>query len=130
MAVVDACLRMVAIYKPAWWALENPVGRLKDWIGPYSWIFDPYEYGGYMALREKTVKDPLFPARDAYTKKTCIWGTAKKPRTKPVPYVRGKRVTTADGSSYLRRGNLAHESGRHRSVTPMGFSRAFKEANP
>lgn len=130
MAVVDACLRMVAIYKPVWWALENPVGRLRNWIGPPAWTFHPYEFGGYLAPGEKTVDDPLFPANDAYTKKTCIWGTAKKPALRNVEPRPNQLVYKADGSSYIRRSNPAHESKRHRSVTPSGFSRAFKLANP
>jgi site-specific DNA-cytosine methylase len=29
LSLVDACLRAVVIYRPSWWALENPVGILK-----------------------------------------------------------------------------------------------------
>ena len=45
LAIVDACLRAVAIYRPAWWALENPVGRLRDYLGPPAMRFDPCEFG-------------------------------------------------------------------------------------
>jgi hypothetical protein len=91
MQIVDACLRMVAIYNPVWWALENPVGWLQNWIGPWSWNFQPHHYGGYLAPGEKTVDDPDFPSNDAYTKRTCIWGPAKKPplrNVEPLPNVR------------------------------------------
>lgn len=30
LAVVDACVRIVVAHSPTWWALENPIGRLKD----------------------------------------------------------------------------------------------------
>src|SRR5882672_12633911 len=56
LSVVDACLRMVMVCKPKWWALENPVGRLKDYLGPPVMYFDPCDYG------------------DPYTKKTGLWG--------------------------------------------------------
>jgi len=29
LSVVDACLRLVAVCNPTWWALENPPGRLR-----------------------------------------------------------------------------------------------------
>lgn len=130
MQIVDACLRMVAIYNPVWWALENPVGRLRNWIGPPAWTFEPHNYSGYLAPGEKTVDDPGFPANDAYTKRTCIWGNAKKPALRNVEPLPAQRVYRPDGSFYIRRSNPAHESHRHRSVTPLGFSRAFKLANP
>ncbi len=36
LSVVDACLRLVAVCRPAWWALENPPGRLDKYLGPPS----------------------------------------------------------------------------------------------
>src|SRR5699024_685838 len=39
LQLVDACLRFVAVCDPEWWVLENPVGRLKDYIGPYQMTF-------------------------------------------------------------------------------------------
>ena len=124
MQVVDACLRMVAIYNPVWWALENPVGRLKYWIGPFSWTFNPCDYGGYLGPGEKTVSCPLFPANDAFTKRTLIWGTARKPLPKPVSVA---HVVRPEGGW---RNKCFKQHKGHRSVTPIGFSRAFKEANP
>lgn len=56
LALVDACLRAVVIYRPAWWALENPIGRLKDYLGPPHWRFDPCMFG------------------DPWTKRTWLWG--------------------------------------------------------
>lgn len=34
LALVDACLRLVAVCCPQWWVLENPVGRLNHFLGP------------------------------------------------------------------------------------------------
>jgi hypothetical protein len=72
LAIVDACLRAVAIYAPQWWVLENPVGRLRRWIGPPDYSFNPCDFGGYMSPNETSGQ--LFPAQDAYTKKTLLWG--------------------------------------------------------
>lgn len=56
LSVVDACLRIIMIAKPKWWALENPQGYLKNWLGEPQLKFHPYQYG------------------DPWTKRTWIWG--------------------------------------------------------
>lgn len=125
LSVVDACVRIAHAYRPEWWALENPVGRLKHWLGPCSWTFNPADYGAYLLDGEKSVVCPLFPAQDAYTKRTCIWGTAKKPALKPVAVTLPPRP---EGHGFRNPCFVRHEE--HRSATPLGFARAFKEANP
>jgi site-specific DNA-cytosine methylase len=68
ISVVDACLRIIFCMRPAWWALENPVGILKRYIGEPVLRFHPCDYG------------------DPYTKYTCIWGQfaiPKRNRVKP-----------------------------------------------
>lgn len=106
LALVDACLRAVAIYRPEWWALENPIGRLKDYLGPPAFRFDPCDYG------------------QPWTKRTWLWGHF----TPPVPLVcAAVRVAPTLGDVTTRK------SGRDkngRSATPEGFARAFFEANP
>lgn len=108
LALVDACLRAVAIYRPAWWALENPVGRLRRWLGPPRLMFNPCDYG------------------DPYTKKTLLWGEFATPRRSPVEPI---RVST-QGSWVQRLGGKSERTKTLRSATPMGFARAFFEANP
>jgi site-specific DNA-cytosine methylase len=54
IAIVDACLRAVALYQPNFWALENPVGRLRRWLGPPTFTFNPCDFG------------------DPYTKRTLL----------------------------------------------------------
>jgi hypothetical protein len=107
LSVVDACLRIVTVTKPKWWALENPVGRLSKFLGPPRLVFQPYEYG------------------DPWVKKTCIWGEFNIPKKRPVnphpdPKVREWvwRMPPNPNRSALR------------SITPPGFARAFFEANP
>lgn len=57
LALADACLRIVHATRPkGFWALENPVGKLRKWIGPPVWTFNPCDFG------------------DPYTKRTCLWG--------------------------------------------------------
>lgn len=107
LAVVDACLRLVAICRPTWWALENPIGRLKDHLGPPHFRFDPCHFG------------------DPWTKRTWLWGHF----TPPVPLTCPSAVAVAPTLGDV----TTRKSGRDRagrSATPPGFSRAFFEANP
>ena len=64
LSVFDACSRIVLFSQPEFWVFENPVGRLKHFIGKPKWIFDPCDYG------------------DPYTKRTCLWGKFNNPAPK------------------------------------------------
>jgi hypothetical protein len=108
MSVVDACLRAVAVYDPDWWALENPVGRLRDYIGPPVFTFNPCDYG------------------DPWTKKTCLWGFFVPPT--PMFSPSATRVAPTLGS--IVRDKMSSKDKNGRSETPPGFARAFFEANP
>lgn len=103
LAVVDACCRIVLAHSPVWWVLENPVGRLRDYLGEPAMAFDPCDYG------------------DPYTKRTLLWGQFKAPARRPVEAVEGSRMHKLPPSP---------ERAALRSVTPAGFARAFFEANP
>jgi hypothetical protein len=110
MAVVDACLRFVVTGQPEWWVLENPVGRLTTKLGPPAFIFDPCEYAGW-------ADDP---SKEAYTKRTCLWGRFNEPAKAAVVPVLGSimhLLPPSDDRQHLR------------SVTPTGFARAFFAAN-
>lgn len=107
LSVVDACLRAVAVCRPAWWALENPVGKLSRYLGPPAMRFDPWQFGRMTG--------------DAYTKRTCLWGQFTPPvwdSTQPKEGSRMHRLPPSEKRAELR------------SATPLGFAYAFKEANP
>lgn len=108
LSIVDACLRIVGVCKPQWWALENPVGRLIHYIGPPRMSFDPCDYG------------------DPYTKKTLLWGEFNTPKRNPVEPVR----VCSQGSWLMQLGGKSEKTKRLRGITPPGFARAFFEANP
>ncbi len=61
LKVVMACLRIIQNTNPRWWALENPVGYLREYMGKPKLTFQPWEYG------------------DPWTKRTDIWGTFTPP---------------------------------------------------
>lgn len=103
LAVADACLRAVTIYRPQWWALENPVGRLRQFYGPPRLTFNPCDYG------------------DPYTKKTLLWGDFTIPERNPVEPTEGSKMHLLPPSA---------DRAMLRSVTPPAFAERFAQANP
>jgi hypothetical protein len=101
LALVDACLRVVLVHNPVFWVLENPVGRLRDYLGEPRMVFDPADYG------------------DPYTKKTLLWGRFAKPIKCPVEATEGSKIHRMSSSWKAER-----------STTPLGFAKAFFEVNP
>lgn len=63
---VVACLRIIALARPKWWAIENP-GRsmLARWLGPVTDSWEPYEFG------------------DPWSKRTALWGDFEPPTRGP-----------------------------------------------
>jgi hypothetical protein len=106
LSVVDACLRLVAICRPRWWALENPQGYLSRWLGAPALKFDPWEYG------------------DPWTKRTWLWGEFSK----PLPVVAERSSKAWIHRKRGSRGVATQDSENPR--TPPGFARAFMEVNP
>lgn len=115
LSVVDACLRLVALCRPAWWCLENPVGKLRRYLGPPVLYFDPCDFG------------------DPWTKKTCLWGRETPPvsdglftSTRTVEPVR----VCSQGSWVQKLGGKSARTKQLRSATPPLFAKAFFEVNP
>jgi hypothetical protein len=118
LSIADACLRLVALCSPSWWALENSVGRLPGWYGDPKMMFHPYQYADL-------ADDPI---SEAYTKKTCLWGNFTTPDNRlvcpeklPAHLPPGRRDRTSRMSSTDK---------SDRAKTPQGFARAFFQANP
>ena len=107
LALVDKTLEIVSWYPELmFWALENPVGRLST-LRPHlgkPWYFQPHWYG------------------DPYTKKTGLWGKFNKdlPRND---------VTPDPNSWIMKLGGKSERTKELRSMTPLGFAKAFYEAN-
>jgi hypothetical protein len=67
LEVVIACLRVIAMARPVWWALENPgTGALRRWMGCPQDVWQPADFG------------------DPWTKLTAIWGDFNLPKRSPV----------------------------------------------
>jgi len=107
LALIDKTLEIIEWFHPTWWVLENPVGRLpklRPQIGS-PWYFQPFWYG------------------DAWTKKTGLWGNFNKdlPRNEVKP----------DPNSWIMKlGGKSERTKELRSMTPLGFAKAFYLANP
>ncbi len=136
LTIAFACMRVIEKAQPKWWALENPVGRLKNWLGPYDYTFQPWEYG------------------DPWLKRTCIWGTAQQPVKTPTEQPQGGtgrwRVSLTNHLSptptaeqihklvvtgmippdWIHRLGPSPDRATLRAITPPGFARAFFLANP
>jgi hypothetical protein len=101
LSVVDACLRVIAVQRPRWWALENPRNKLRRYLGPARLEFYQWEYG------------------DAGHKPTCIWGDFTPP-------MKRAKARTKTSTYRTRQENASPED----AITPPNFARAFYEANP
>ncbi len=101
LAVVDACLRFVMIYKPKFWALENPPGKLSSYLGKPVTTFHPWWFGGYRR------------------KLTHLWGKFNVPK---------RKVFTCPGT-LKSSGQIGRGGDYRRAVTPAEFARAFFKAN-
>ena len=105
--LVHQTLATIEYFKPAVWALENPVGRIEELGGlpPWRMSFDPNHLG------------------DPYTKKTLIWGRFNGDLPiAPVEPTEGSKMHKLYGGKSLATKNA-------RSVTPEGFSYGFFMAN-
>lgn len=105
--LVKQTLAAIEYFKPAVWAVENPVGRIEELTGlpPWRLSFDPNHLG------------------DPYTKKTLIWGRFNSDLPiAPVEPTEGSKMHRMYGGKSMATKNA-------RSVTPEGFAYAFFQAN-
>jgi hypothetical protein len=108
LEIVDACLRIIRQCELAerlhFWALENPCGLLRRFLGIPKETIHFWRYG------------------DDIDKPTDLWGFYRTPRLtvfdKPKHLRKINRVTNWDGNA-----------AANRAVTPSGFAHAFYLAN-
>ncbi len=108
------------------WALENPDGMLRFFLGMPALTFQPYEYG------------------DRYQKKTCLWGNFNNPKKNPIELTAAEKERFTTHSQNLMTPSLynpmfnpdgyvipakTEKRTVQRSITPPGFAQAFFETN-
>lgn len=112
LKVLTHVLKIIAYTQPLFWAIENPVGRLRDFLGSPRQIFNPCDFG------------------DPYTKKTLLWGRFNSPLLNSV---KPEFVIAKNGDKYSKihwsTGGKSEKTKMLRSITPPAFAKAFFEAN-
>ena len=104
------------------WALENPNGMLKYFLGKPAFEFSPYEFG------------------DGYKKRTHLWGWFNEPKKKVGKIICEKAYKSLNPKTLKKFDKLASREiapelfgkltrQERRSITPAGFAKAFYEAN-
>ncbi len=114
LELVDCALRIIAEVRPSWWAIENPIGRLRRLrpeLGSPRLTFDPCDYAAFAPD----------PESERYTKRTQLFGSF-------APLSRAALSPTL--GSKMHRIAPSPERKHIRSQTPRGFAQAFFLANP
>ena len=124
MQLVNKCLEIIwrcrahPLSALKFWALENPMGYLRQFLGKPPLTFSPNEYG------------------DSYTKKTDIWGYFNIPKKKPRQLTEEERQQCSINNRPLPDlpDNYTIPDGwnvtaARRSMTSKFFAEAFFKAN-
>ena len=134
MEIVKACLNIIWSYMEIeqdtkyktlplkFWAIENPNGMLKYFMGKPAFEFNPYEFG------------------DGYKKRTYLWGWFNEPKKNPKPIICDKAYKSLNPEIMKKFDMLASREiapemfgkltrQERRAITPAGFAKAFYEAN-
>lgn len=124
MEIVKVCLNIIwqarLRNKLKFWALENPVGFLRQFLGRPPYTFKQWEYG------------------ESQVKRTDLWGYFKT----PIPSIKSEpaEITTNIGhkgngrawsklSVPIEYKDMKLDRAAIRGITPKGFAEAFYKAN-
>jgi hypothetical protein len=129
MEIVYACLRIINKANPKFYALENPVGKLKDFLGKPQYTFQPWFFG------------------DGWTKRTMLWGNFIIPKRtffnwEDVPKIEGLYIRPGRKTPSIAFNHKSHKKfirafddftaetdADFRAITPPGFANAFYKVN-
>jgi hypothetical protein len=121
MECVEACMKIIwearKRDKLAFWAMENPMGYLRQFMGKPPFHFDPWEFG------------------EPYTKGTDIWGYFNFPtkKFKVMTEVMTEKDIKLCSTNSRKLPSISEITGSKqqakRSITPAGFAKAFYQAN-
>lgn len=97
-------------------AIENPMSRihkLNEWMGQPTLKFNPCDYAGY--------DDE--PDKSRYNKQTWLWGKFQIPEKKRLEPIE------KHNPGWKNLGGKSERTKELRSITPLGFSKAFYQFN-
>lgn len=112
--LVYKTLEIVNYFNPKFWVVENPMSRIHKCcpeLGEVKFKFNPCDFAGYGF------------EQDRYNKQTWLWGDFKNPiKRRLEPLQKEFPGWKSYGGNSLKTKNA-------RSITPLGFSFAFFQAN-
>ena len=117
MEIVVACLEIIwavrCDHALKFWALENPMGYLRQFLGKPAFTFDPCDFG------------------DAYTKKTDLWGYFNLLKINPIGLTPQEKYLCLQNNRQLPSISdiTGNKQSARRAITPLGFAKAFYKAN-
>lgn len=117
MRCVESCVEIIwtarKAAKLAFWALENPLGYLRQFLGKPPFTFNPSDFG------------------DRYTKKTDLWGYYNFPRKTPIELtILEKKLMSTNSRKLPSISDLTgSKQSAKRAITPPKFAQAFFKAN-
>lgn len=113
MKIVKACMDIIwtcrANGKLKFWALENPMGYLRQFLGKPAFTFDPCDFG------------------EPYTKKTDLWGYFNEPKKTPYKLSEEEKARCKVNTRKLPSISdfTGSKQAARRAITPAGFAKAF-----
>ena len=123
MKVVEACFRIIwecrKVNKLSFWAMENPRGFSRQFIGKPPFVFEQWQFG------------------DSGIKPTDLWGYYNIPKIKIKEKPTNLTKKFPNGKTNSLSWSTAHYPSEHkhlglavlRAITPPGFAKAFFLAN-
>ena len=123
MKCVRACLDIIWVIQEngaplEFWALENPLGYLYNFLGKPAFYFQPWQFGETSCLA---------------TKRICLWGYFNLPtktvlkRTIPFVSPHSSKRDKIDKEKNNKGWNKLNAA--ERAITPPGFAKAFFNSN-
>lgn len=109
------------------WALENPRGLLRRFLGVPKYTFEQWQFGGKYIKATDVWGYFNIPARTVRKKPEGM--TVRQPSGRTISKFWGIRETPEEHSAYLSMFDSDGKRAAIRAITPAGFAEAFYKAN-
>ena len=112
--LVYKTLEIIDYFKPYFWCVENPMSRIHKVcpeLGEVKFKFNPCDFAGYGFESER------------YNKQTWLWGNFN------IPVKKRLEPFEKDFPGWKKYGGKSLKTKNARSMTPLGFAKAFYLSN-